>query len=183
MTSKSPLVIDAGTIRELYSSESVFAALSATKLQTARTINGVSFDGSADITINAVDATARQAASVNLTSVAALPTDATGLVKMTNGVASLDARAYLTSITASNIASAVTPGTSGNVLTSNGTTWVSQASTGGGNTTPFGLWENSATISANYSITAGKNAMSAGPVSVANGILVTVPTGSVWTIV
>lgn len=31
----------------------------ATKLATARTINGVSFDGSANITINAVDATAR----------------------------------------------------------------------------------------------------------------------------
>lgn len=35
----------------------------ATKLQTARTINGVSFDGSANITINAVDSTARIAVS------------------------------------------------------------------------------------------------------------------------
>lgn len=35
----------------------------ATKLAAARTINGVAFDGSASITINAVDATARQAAS------------------------------------------------------------------------------------------------------------------------
>lgn len=35
----------------------------ATKLQTARTINGVSFDGSADITINAVDSTSRIASS------------------------------------------------------------------------------------------------------------------------
>ncbi len=34
-------------------------AASATVLQTARTINGVSFNGSANITINAVDATAR----------------------------------------------------------------------------------------------------------------------------
>ena len=34
----------------------------ATKLATARTINGVSFDGSANITINAVDSTAREAA-------------------------------------------------------------------------------------------------------------------------
>jgi hypothetical protein len=33
--------------------------LSATKLTTARTINGVSFDGTGNITINAVDATAR----------------------------------------------------------------------------------------------------------------------------
>ena len=35
----------------------------STKLATARTINGVSFDGSADITINAVDSTARIASS------------------------------------------------------------------------------------------------------------------------
>jgi hypothetical protein len=35
----------------------------ATKLQTARTINGVNFDGSANITINAVDSTARIASS------------------------------------------------------------------------------------------------------------------------
>ena len=48
----------------------------ATKLATARTINGVSFDGSANVTINAVDATARIAASEK------------GAV---NGVATLDA--------------------------------------------------------------------------------------------
>lgn len=34
----------------------------ATKLETARTINGVSFDGSANITVNAVDSTAREPA-------------------------------------------------------------------------------------------------------------------------
>ena len=38
-------------------------AATATKLATARTINGVSFDGSADITINAVDSTSRIASS------------------------------------------------------------------------------------------------------------------------
>ena len=38
-------------------------AATATKLQTARTINGVNFDGSANITINAVDSTARIASS------------------------------------------------------------------------------------------------------------------------
>lgn len=40
------------------------AADTATKLATARTINGVSFDGSANITINAVDSTARIATSL-----------------------------------------------------------------------------------------------------------------------
>jgi len=39
------------------------AVLSATKLLTARTINGVAFDGTGNVTINATDATARLAAS------------------------------------------------------------------------------------------------------------------------
>lgn len=43
--------------------DSAKAVLTATKLATPRTINGVAFDGSANITINAVDVTARLAAS------------------------------------------------------------------------------------------------------------------------
>lgn len=50
-------------------------AATATKLATARTINGVNFDGSANITINAVDSTARVASS---------------LLGVANGVATLD---------------------------------------------------------------------------------------------
>ena len=55
----------------------------ATKLQTARTINGVSFDGSADITINAVDSIARIASSEKgaINGVATL--DSTGKVPAT----------------------------------------------------------------------------------------------------
>lgn len=39
------------------------------------------------------------------------------------------------------------------------------------------------TISANYTITTGRNGMSAGPMSIASGITVTVPSGSTWVIV
>jgi hypothetical protein len=46
-----------------------------------------------------------------------------------------------------------------------------------------GLVVNSATIDTSYSIPSGSNAMSAGPVAVDSGITVTVPSGSVWTIV
>jgi hypothetical protein len=44
------------------------------------------------------------------------------------------------------------------------------------------LIENSLTINANYTITAGKSAMSVGPINIANGVSVTVPTGSKWVI-
>jgi len=46
-----------------------------------------------------------------------------------------------------------------------------------------GLVENSATISHNYAIQAGNNAMSAGPIEIADGVTVTVPDGSTWTVV
>ena len=45
------------------------------------------------------------------------------------------------------------------------------------------IYENSATISASHTIAAGTNGMSAGPVSVANGVTLTVSSGSVYTVV
>lgn len=62
----------------------------------------------------------------------------------------------------------------------NGTAW---SPVGGGNTTTNGLWEHANTISANYTIASGNNALSAGPIVVDSGVSVTVPSGSNWTIV
>ncbi len=45
------------------------------------------------------------------------------------------------------------------------------------------IYENSQTISNNYTITTNKNAMSAGPITIASGATVTVPSGSTYTIV
>ncbi len=53
--------------------------------------------------------------------------------------------------------------------------------TGGGSDTVF--WENNQTVTTNYTITNGKNAMSAGPITINNGVTVTVGDGEVWTIV
>jgi hypothetical protein len=53
--------------------------------------------------------------------------------------------------------------------------------TGGGSDRVF--YENDQTVNTNYTIATNKNAMSAGPITVANGITVTVPNGSTWTIV
>ena len=51
------------------------------------------------------------------------------------------------------------------------------------NTTPQGLYEHSASINSNYTIGVGNNAMSAGPITIATGVTVTVPGTSNWTIV
>jgi hypothetical protein len=65
----------------------------------------------------------------------------------------------------------------------NGTAWgaVGGGATGGANNPVF--YENDQTVTVNYSITSGKNAMTAGPVTIADGVNVTIPDGSTWTIV
>ena len=65
----------------------------------------------------------------------------------------------------------------------NGSAWVPMGggATGGTNN-PF-IYENDITVTADYTITSGKNAMSAGPITINNGVTVTVPNGSVWSIV
>ena len=50
------------------------------------------------------------------------------------------------------------------------------------NTTTKGLYEHAHTISSNYSITSGNNAMTAGPITINSGVSVTIPTGSTWVI-
>ena len=44
------------------------------------------------------------------------------------------------------------------------------------------IYENADDIAANYSITAGKNAFSVGPITIASGVTVTVPSGQRWVI-
>jgi len=46
-----------------------------------------------------------------------------------------------------------------------------------------GYTENDAQIDISSTINTGRNALSAGPVTVSSGVSVTVPTGSVWTVV
>ena len=45
------------------------------------------------------------------------------------------------------------------------------------------FYENGQTVTTDYTITAGKNAMTAGPCTVNSGIVVTIPSGSSWVIV
>jgi hypothetical protein len=65
----------------------------------------------------------------------------------------------------------------------NGSAWgsVGGGATGGGSDDIF--IENGQTVTTNYTLSTGKNALSAGPISIASGVTVTVPSGQVWTIV
>ena len=53
----------------------------------------------------------------------------------------------------------------------------------GGSASNTVFFENDKVVSVDYTITSTKNAMSAGPISINNGISVTVPSGCAWTIV
>jgi len=65
-----------------------------------------------------------------------------------------------------------------------GASWVlvgGAGAKGGGTDKVF--YENDKTITTSYTITTDKNAMSTGPVTIDSGAVITVPTGSVWSII
>lgn len=45
------------------------------------------------------------------------------------------------------------------------------------------FYENGQTVTTNYTLTANKNAMSAGPITINSGVTVTVPSGASWVVV
>jgi len=51
-----------------------------------------------------------------------------------------------------------------------------------GNMSVDAFIEYSSVITTNYTITSGRNALSAGPITLNTGVMVTVPVGSVWTV-
>ena len=119
-----------------------------------------------------------------------------GQVLSTNGTGTLSWTTAATTITISNDTStatnvypaflSATTGTASTLYTGNARLLYTP-STGAFQSTTFrsgnGLFVNSATVSENQTIASGDNATSAGPVTVASGITVTVSSGSVWVVV
>lgn len=52
-----------------------------------------------------------------------------------------------------------------------------------GNNTNMGLYEHAHTISSDYTIETGNNAVSSGEITINTGVTVTVPTGSTWSVI
>ena len=65
----------------------------------------------------------------------------------------------------------------------NGSAWgtIGGGATGGVGNSVF--YENDISVTANYTLSANKNAVSAGPITINSGITVTVPSGQAWVIV
>ena len=70
-------------------------------------------------------------------------------------------------------------GNDGKFLFTNGTTasWQFTGASAGGV-----IWENSLVVSANYTLTTGKNGFSVGPITINSGASVTVPSGQRWVV-
>jgi len=82
--------------------------------------------------------------------------------------------------------SALDTQSTGFIQLANGVASLQEASTGGGNVSTVAsgcVYENSQTITADYTVTTGMNAMSAGPITISDGVVVTIPDGSAWAIV
>jgi hypothetical protein len=112
----------AGTITATLSGNVTGNAATATALQTARTIGGVSFNGTADINLPGVNTAGNQnttGTAANITGTAAVANGGTGRTTLTSNNVVLGA--------GTSAVNFVAPGTAGNVLTSNGTTWQSTA--------------------------------------------------------
>lgn len=80
-------------------------------------------------------------------------------------------------------------GPSGGPTGATGPTGITGATGATGLSMPVGggadklFFENDQVMTTNYTITTGKNAMSAGPITVNSGVVLTIPAGSVYTIV
>jgi hypothetical protein len=79
----------------------------------------------------------------------------------------------------------VAPGTAGNVLTSDGTTWTSATPAAAGALAAgnSSIIINNTNITANATIAAGQNGFSVGPVTTANGVTVTIASGQQWVVI
>ena len=127
---------------------------------------------------------AQVSTALGTTAISGNAANVTGIVAAANGgtAQSTYTTGDILYASATNTLSKLPVGSTGQVLTvaSGAPSWAAASSS---NITAQGLYENSNTISANYTIGTGNNAMSAGPITVATGVTVTVPTGSTWVVV
>ena len=159
-------------------------AATATALETARNIGGVSFDGTANINLPGVNTSGNQdtsgtAAIATTVTVADESSDTTCFPLFATA-----ATGNLAPKSGSNLAFNSSNGTlTATAFSGDGSalTGISAGATGGGSDEIF--YENGQTVTTDYTITNGKNAMSAGPITINSGVTVTVGSGETLTIV
>ena len=119
-----------------------------------------------------------------LDGIASGATNVTNNNQLTNG-ASYVTSSIINSLSASNLSSGTIPDarfpSTLPAVDGSNLTGISAGATGGGSDEVF--YENGQTVTTNYTITNGKNAMAAGPITINSGVTVTVGSGETLTIV
>ena len=119
-----------------------------------------------------------------LDGIAASATNVTNNNQITNGAGYVTS-SVINSLNASNLSSGTIPDarfpSTLPAVDGSNLTGISAGATGGGSDQIF--YENGQNITTNYTITNGKNAMSAGPITINSGVTVTVGSGETYTIV
>ena len=110
-----------------------------------------------------------------------------GMVTSTNGVQGVGIFSGGTAIHSGIITSLNFIGTGNTFAVAGGKVDISIAGGSGGGAVGTGtdkvFYENDITVAQSYTISSGKNAMSAGPITLGGSVVVTIPNGSVWTVV
>ena len=159
-------------------------AATATALETARNIGGVSFDGTANINLPGVNTSGNQdtsgtAAIATTVTVADESSDTTCFplfATAATGNLAPKSGSNLAFNSSSGVLTATSFAGDGSALTG-----ISAGATGGGSDEIF--YENGQNVTTDYTITNGKNAMAAGPITIDSGATVTVGSGETLTIV
>jgi len=196
----SGIASDVTTVAGISGNVTTVAANSGNVTTVAGSIANVNATGGSIANVNTVATNIADVstAATNIAAIIAAPTEASNAASSANSAASLydsfDDRylgAKSSSPTTDNDGNTLLVGAlywdsvNKKMYTWDGANWDEWGSgagaTGGAGNAAF--YENDTTITTDYTITTGKNAMSAGPITVNSGVTVTIPSGSCWTIV
>ena len=173
-------------------------ASTATALETARNIGGVSFDGTGNIDLPGVNSAGNQNTSgtaAGLSATLAVSSGGTGATSLTaNGVLIGNGTSAVTAVDLSTKGSLLAGDGSGNpstlgvgtntfVLTADSSeaTGLKWAAAGGAGATGAGgdevFVENERVVTTSYTLSTNKSAMCVGPITINTGVTVTIPSG------
>ena len=188
VTNNNQLTNGAGYITSTLSQEQVedfVGGMVSGNTETGITVTYQDSDGTLDFVVaSQTDNNFTTTLKNKLDGIASSATNVTNNNQISNGAGYVTS-SVINSLNASNLSSgnipdarfpSTLPAVDGSNLTG-----ISAGATGGGSDEIF--YENGQTVTTNYTITNGKNAMSAGPITINSGVTVTVGSGETLTIV